>query len=173
MIRCPVCHHENYDGALYCSECGAPLYVPATTQNLKVDEDAWLPTSGDFRSEAVGKDARIILFLVESGQRVFLESGRGEWTLGRLASGQAVVPDVDLTAYNAYEQGVSRLHAALRVDAHGRLTITDMGSSNGTRVNGIKILPNTPHPLQHGDIVALGKLVFQVLLQSGSPEEGK
>ncbi|HFC08822.1 MAG TPA: FHA domain-containing protein [Chloroflexi bacterium] len=172
MIRCPVCQHENFDGALYCSECGAPLYVPATTQNLTVGEDTWLPTSENFRSEGAGKGARIVLFLVESGQRIFLESGQ-EWTLGRLASGQAVVPDVDLTAYNAYEQGVSRLHAALRVDAHGRLTITDMGSSNGTRVNGIKILPNTPHPLQHGDIVALGKLVFQVLIQPVSTEEGK
>jgi len=172
MIRCPVCHHEEYEGALYCSECGAPLYVPATTQNLKVGEDTWLPTSEDFRSQAVKQDARIVLFLVESGQRIFLESGQ-EWTLGRLATGQAVVPDVDLTAYNAYEQGVSRLHAALRMDAQGRLTITDMGSSNGTRVNGIKILPNTPHPLQHGDIVALGKLVFQVLIQPLAPQEGK
>jgi hypothetical protein len=172
MIHCPVCHHENFDGALYCSECGAPLYVPATTQNLRADEDAWLPTSEDFRSGAASKDARIVLFLVESGQRVFLESGQ-EWTLGRLASGQAVVPDIDLTAYNAYEQGVSRLHAALRLDAQGRLSITDMGSSNGTRVNGIKILPNTPHPLQHGDIVALGKLVFQVLIQPRISEEGK
>ena len=172
MIRCPVCHHEEYEGALYCSECGAPLYVPGTTQDLEVGEDTWLPTSENFRSEAPTEDARIVLFLVESGQRIFLESGQ-EWTLGRLASGQAVVPDVDLTAYNAYEQGVSRLHAALRMDEHGRLTITDMGSSNGTRVNGIKILPNTPHPLQHGDIVALGKLVFQILIQSVASDEGK
>ena len=164
MIRCPVCNHEEYDGALYCSECGAPLHqVPATTQNLKV-EGAWPPLDASYRGKTEAAETQVVLFLVESGQRVFLE-GQGEWTLGRLASGQAVVPDIDLTAYHAYEQGVSRLHASLRIDEQGRIAITDLGSSNGTRVNGIKILPNTPHPLQHGDMVALGKFVFQVLVQ--------
>ncbi len=166
MIRCPVCNHMEYEGALYCSECGAPLYqAPATTQNLTVGEGVWLPTSDTYQSsQRTSGESHVVLFLVESGQRVFLE-GSGEWTLGRLASGQAVVPDVDLTPYQAYEQGVSRLHASIRIDDKGHVTITDMGSSNGTRVNGIKILPNTPHPLQHGDMVALGKLVFQILIQ--------
>lgn len=170
MIRCPVCNHEEYEGALYCSECGAPLYqVPTTTQNLKV-EGGWPPMDSSYRGKANAVESQVVLFLVESGQRVFLD-GQGEWTLGRLASGQAVVPDIDLTSYHAYEQGVSRLHASLRVDEQGRIAITDLGSSNGTRVNGIKILPNTPHPLQHGDMVALGKLVFQVLVQSINKEE--
>jgi len=162
MIRCPVCHHMEYDGALYCSECGAPLHQgPVTTQSLVTGEDAW-PTGGGAAPAAA--DARVALFLVESGQRICLDRV-GEWTLGRLTSGQAVVPDIDLTPYQAYEQGVSRLHATIRIDGKGRVSIIDMGSSNGTRVNGTKILPNTPRPLQHGDMVALGKLVFQILIQ--------
>ncbi len=166
MIRCPVCHHEEYDGALYCSECGAPLFgTQGTTQNLTVEGEMWLPGEELTHADQREGQARVVLYLVESGQRIFLDEGT-EWTLGRLAAGQAVVPDVDLTPYHAYEQGVSRLHATLRLDERGRLLLTDMGSSNGTRVNGIKLLPNTPHPLQHGDMVALGKLVFQVLIQN-------
>jgi len=166
MIRCPSCHHEEYDGALYCSECGAPLHhLPATTQNLTVGKDVWLPTGNTFSgTNRVETEGQVVLFLVETGQRILLEHA-GEWTLGRLTNQQAVVPDIDLTPCQAYEQGVSRLHATIHVDEKGRVTITDVGSSNGTRVNGIKILPNTPHPLQHGDMVALGKLVFQVLIQ--------
>ncbi|NPA92079.1 MAG: FHA domain-containing protein [Chloroflexi bacterium] len=165
MIRCPVCQHEEFEGALYCSECGAPLYTrPSTTQNLgKGSQSSWALQTDEAQP---GKaPLRVALYLVESGQRLFLE-GASEWTLGRRAEGQAVLPDLDLTPYHAYEQGVSRLHAAIRVYPDGRVTITDLGSSNGTRVNGVKILPNTPHTLQHGDMVALGKLFFQVLIQT-------
>ena len=165
MIRCPVCNHEEFEGALYCSECGAPLYAAkGTTQNLDLGSGVWPPPKIEPQTPTNGEE-HIILFLAESGQRIFLEMGPNkEWTIGRLASGQAVVPDIDLTPYQAYEHGVSRLHATLRTDARGKLTITDMGSSNGTRVNGIKILPNTPHPLQHGDMIALGKLIMQILI---------
>jgi len=163
MIRCPVCNHMEYEGALYCSECGTSLHqLSSTTQNLtKGNNPPPFTTSADHHSDA---KARVVLFLVESGQRLTLER-RGEWTLGRLTEGQALIPDIDLSPYQAYEQGISRLHAAIRIDEQGQVTITDVGSSNGTRVNGIRIPPDIPHPLQHGDMVALGKLVFQILIQ--------
>jgi pSer/pThr/pTyr-binding forkhead associated (FHA) protein len=47
---------------------------------------------------------------------------------------------------------VSRHHAEIRADQHG-LFIVDMGSTNGTLVNGIAI---DTHRLLHGDIVSIG-----------------
>jgi pSer/pThr/pTyr-binding forkhead associated (FHA) protein len=91
-------------------------------------------------------------------------NGQNEFTLGRVADGQPILPDVDLSPYEAYAQGVSRLHAALKLN-NQRVFITDLGSSNGTRVNGQKIMPNVDYPLNHGDVIALGKFKIQVLIR--------
>ncbi len=40
----------------------------------------------------------------------------------------------------------------------------DLGSSNGTRVNGQKIVPHVDYPVKHGDIIALGKLKIQLII---------
>jgi pSer/pThr/pTyr-binding forkhead associated (FHA) protein len=86
--------------------------------------------------------------------------------LGRLSEGQPIMPDIDLTPYQAYASGVSRLHAVVKRDANNRALVMDLGSSNGTYVNGRRINPHVEEPLNHGDIVALGKLKIQVLLRN-------
>ncbi|MBV9593978.1 MAG: DUF3662 domain-containing protein [Actinobacteria bacterium] len=57
------------------------------------------------------------------------------------------------------DQGVSRKHINIEYDGHVG-TVYDLGSTNGTVVNGHHI---GSHPLRHGDVVRLGhtKLVFQ------------
>lgn len=52
---------------------------------------------------------------------------------------------------------VSRAHARIDPSPQG-WTITDEGSSNGTRVNGTPIAPGQPHPLQPGVTVSVGPL---------------
>jgi len=64
----------------------------------------------------------------------------------------------------AQASGVSRLHALLKRDGK-RVIIMDLGSANGTYVNGKRLRTNNEHLLNHGDVVALGKLKFQVLLR--------
>jgi pSer/pThr/pTyr-binding forkhead associated (FHA) protein len=82
--------------------------------------------------------------------------------LGRVTEGQPIMPDVDLTPYNAYANGVSRLHAVLKREGENAI-IVDLGSSNGTYVNGNRIIPHADHAVNHGDLIYLGKLKFQVL----------
>ncbi|NJD59095.1 MAG: FHA domain-containing protein [Anaerolineae bacterium] len=52
--------------------------------------------------------------------------------------------------------GVSRKHAHL-IFQNGRYLLEDLGSSNGTSVNGERV--TTPRSLNNGDIISLGKLV--------------
>ena len=52
------------------------------------------------------------------------------------------------------EPSVSRYHALISPDGGGH-TVVDLGSRNGTRVNG-QPTSDTPVPLRHGDDVALG-----------------
>jgi pSer/pThr/pTyr-binding forkhead associated (FHA) protein len=170
MIVCPNCNHREVAGALFCSECGTQLVSMnrLTTQSLgrlsgpltESKTDALpIPPS----STAEGIDANVSLYLMESGQLLNLV-GRNDFTLGRVAEGQPILPDVDLSTYEAFSQGVSRLHASLKL-VSDRVMITDLGSSNGTRVNGQKIVPHLEYPLNHGDVIALGKLKIQILIR--------
>jgi pSer/pThr/pTyr-binding forkhead associated (FHA) protein len=59
------------------------------------------------------------------------------------------------------------MHASLRV-VDDQVMAIDLGSANGTRINGMKIEPHTPYPLRHGDILTLGKFKIQVLLRKRS-----
>lgn len=176
MIICPNCHHKELPGALFCSECGARLisldYL--TTQSIQrtpseILDDTNLDSVNSKDVHAENKDnkntmnAELALFVIENKQTLQL-AGRTEFTLGRVAEGQPILPDVDLSAFDAYAQGVSRLHAALKV-SRNRVAIMDLGSSNGTRVNGQKIVPHVDYPLNHGDIIALGKLKIQIIIR--------
>lgn len=93
---------------------------------------------------------------------------RKEFTLGRVSQGQPIVPDIDLSPYQAYEAGVSRMHATIKID-QDQISVADLGSANGTRVNGKTIPSQTPRSLKHGDILTLGKLKIQVLFRAKSP----
>jgi pSer/pThr/pTyr-binding forkhead associated (FHA) protein len=75
------------------------------------------------------------------------------------------MPDIDLTPYQAYASGVSRLHVVIKRES-SRVLIMDLGSSNGTYLNGRRLNPHVEETLNHGDVVALGKLKIQVLLRN-------
>lgn len=79
-------------------------------------------------------------------------------TIGRVDQGNPSQPDVDLVPYGALENGVSRLHASLEM-RNDTLLICDLGSSNGTFVNNIRLPAHQPHLLRDGDEVRFGKLV--------------
>lgn len=172
MIICPNCHHQELAGSLFCGECGARLVVaevPSTNHiernqtGLLVSQTGPASPPAPVISASSTADAAVSLHLIESGMILHL-TGQNEFTMGRVAEGQPILPDVDLSPYEAYAQGVSRLHAALKLN-NQRVFITDLGSSNGTRVNGQKIMPNVDYSLNHGDVVALGKFKIQVLIR--------
>lgn len=56
------------------------------------------------------------------------------------------------------DTSVSRVHATLLKDEHGRYHISDQQSSNGVRVNGMEV---TKIPLYSGDVVELGDVHLQ------------
>ena len=169
MIICPNCQHKNVAGAMFCAECGAQLggidtLITQAITNEQIAEDLNKKTATRPEPAATPTNSWISLHLMDSGKILPLAS-RNEFTLGRLSEGQPIMPDIDLTPYQAYASGVSRLHAVVKRDA-SRVLVMDLGSSNGTYVNGRRINPHVEEPLSHGDIVALGKLKIQVLLRN-------
>jgi pSer/pThr/pTyr-binding forkhead associated (FHA) protein len=59
---------------------------------------------------------------------------------------------------------VSRIHAVLRLTTEA-LELVDLGSMNGTRVNGQRILG--PRKLKLGDVIQIGSEVLDVDLENG------
>lgn len=172
MIICSNCKHSNMAGAMFCSECGAQLIGKdaLTTQNISTeqferDKDR-IPagTASEMYQPFNGGDAWGSLHLLDTGQVLPL-SNRNEFTMGRVSEGQPIMPDIDLSPYQAYAAGVSRLHAVIKRDG-ARIIFIDLGSANGTYINGKRLVPNVEQTLSHGDIVALGKLKLQVLLKN-------
>lgn len=56
---------------------------------------------------------------------------------------------------------VSRNHAEFIPDSGDQFSIIDVGSANGTLVNGIKLLPGTPRLLSGGDEIRIGQNTFR------------
>lgn len=72
---------------------------------------------------------------------------------------------IDLTPYGAVERGVSRVHARVQMTGED-VYITDLGSRNGTFVNGTRLEANHPVKILKGHDIQLGNLPVQVMFRS-------
>ena len=169
MIVCSNCKHSNMAGAMFCAECGAQLAGKdsLTTQNISTQQfekiNDRIPRNDSYQTFD-GSDAWGSLHLLDTGQVLPLSS-RNEFTMGRISEGQPIMPDIDLSPYQAYAAGVSRLHAVIKRDGN-RIIFIDLGSANGTYINGKRLASNVEQVLNRGDIIALGKLKLQVLVKN-------
>jgi hypothetical protein len=164
MITCPNCKNQEPSGALFCGECGMPLVRLEGQKTQQIN-----PETNDLKTAPISEDSLsslsdtwISLHLLDSGQ-IIPVSDRTEFTLGRISEKQPIMPDIDLTPYQAFDHGVSRLHAVIRL-VSGQATVMDLGSSNGSYLNGVRLIANVESPLKHGDLVAIGKLKIQIIL---------
>lgn len=103
------------------------------------------------------------LFHVQSDRDIELPQTLSVIHIGK--PNDRIPPDVDVSGFPNSEI-VSRIHADIRVegDAH---YIEDVGSSNGTYINNLPLLPGNRHRLRPGDRISLGKgdlvtFIFQV-----------
>ncbi len=166
MIKCPNCRHQEFVGTLFCSECGTRLVHSSPMPTSSISQEAigheaniTKPTTPDGPILETG--ALVGLIEIHSGDIISL-IGREDYTLGRTRKNQAIIPDIDLTPYNAYESGVSRIHAEIRLTQEG-IYLFDLDSANGTIVNSRPVKPHKPFLIRHGDIIQLGRLRLQLI----------
>jgi pSer/pThr/pTyr-binding forkhead associated (FHA) protein len=106
------------------------------------------------------RNARIVMHIRDASEVIEFEPEK-RMLIGRLDSSSLQKPDLDLTPYGALEKGVSRIHAAIYRNDE-TLTVVDMGSANGTHLNGQRLSPDVPRVLRDGDELRLGKLVAHI-----------
>lgn len=159
---CPDCHYPRAaDSGSFCEVCGynfttgahgeipVAAAVPAAvaaepeppprawTVTVRIDpslrEPASPATVPDAGPVTIGLDKPISL-------------------IGRKSEARAIFPEIPLDDDDA----VSHRHALLTRGADGGLVLRDIGSSNGTRLNGKDVPPLTDQPLRDADEITLG-----------------
>lgn len=81
--------------------------------------------------------------------------------MGRMDDEDDQPVDIDLSPFAAQEFGVSRYHAVIQVE-HGRVSIKDVKSTNGTFLNDFMLEALHTYRLRHGDELRLGGLKMRI-----------
>ncbi len=181
--RCPAC--DAPIAGRFCEECGHDSALPAPPRSedtavMAVYEPAAgaaIPVAGDPETPAgdyvwiatvaadreffqrvltrEGPDAERVEFPAYYPERRILLHG-SDFLIGKRSASQGLMPEIDLGIAPA-DIGVSRAHARLHLDGNG-LTVTDLGSTNGTSLNGSDdLIPaRVPIPLHPGDRIHVG-----------------
>jgi hypothetical protein len=199
-LTCPACAAEVQRDDLICFTCGAnlprdrPLDEPATPPTVMQEylsrDAAAAPPQGPSACPQCGAAIRESSSVVcqVCGQPLPRPSGVISAVVLRLSfpTGNVEVPagtslvlgrdpeeSLVAAAFASYDN-VSRRHATVTVSDSGHATIRDERSTNGTFVNGDRVLPGTEARLADGDSVRLaGDITAEVSLprQRRDPDE--
>ena len=158
MVICKHCGQENRIGELICHGCGKLL--------------ADLPDITDVGDETQPVDVIDILGLADDLRQITFEAQKGDVCRFPVSDDTTVILGrgnrtgtgtmiVNVGALGVKMDGVSRLHASLRIENNSVL-LTDLGSTNGTYLNGRRLSPNTSYVLHSGDTILFGRLQTRV-----------
>lgn len=136
---CTACGHVNPPGGNFCENCGTSI---GASPPLVVTP----PPSGPLPR-----------FTLPNNQVIGFKPGQTSWMIGREDPMSGVHPDVDLTAYDP-ELTASRKHAVIAMNG-GQAVLTSLTTVNWTRVNGNRLTPNQPVPLNNGDRIEFAKVM--------------
>jgi len=147
---CPRCQFVNAKQSPVCVECG---------QLLDDDLDATRPLTLPNTRQPI----HTLIFQIGDDQLSISLKLAERLILGRQSTHMADRPDLDLARFKAAEHGISRIHATLECNDSG-IYLMDLGSRNGTFVNGQPLAAFNPCYLNHGDVLRFGKLTLTLAL---------
>ncbi|MCS7284022.1 MAG: FHA domain-containing protein [Anaerolineae bacterium] len=167
MIECPSCGKAHRLGTLFCTECGT--YLP-TGQTLRTEpfptDELSPPRAAVWQAESVESEDitpyPVRIHVLETGREIILPA-LPELLLGRMDPRHGIFPHADLSPDRALDLGVSRRHARI-LQQRGRAYLEDLGSANGTYLNGERLTPYVLYPLPRQAEVQLGRLRLQITL---------
>jgi pSer/pThr/pTyr-binding forkhead associated (FHA) protein len=162
-LTCPNCAAEVKPDDLICFTCGANL-----PRSRPTDDDIPAPTTVMQEylrpAERPGSISPVVLRLAFPTGNVEVPAGTS------LLLGRDPAESLVAAAFAGYEN-VSRRHATVTMDDDGRASIRDENSTNGTFVNGDRVLPGVSVRLADGDLVRLGADVSaEVVLPRQQPD---
>ena len=173
---CPVCSRPREAAGRYCLNCGYDFitgerFGPILPEPAPVSEPAPPPRVAWHRQPAVSPPTPRPRWPVASPRLVVVVSVDPEradqtwerWPdpsdhVFRLEGRSMIVGRADAPGLQIPIRGdpyVSRQHAEL-VELRGRWGVRDLGSTNGTRLNGAPLAGSEVKPVEAGDVIELG-----------------
>ncbi len=169
-MNCPNCHKENRPGLLLCEHCGHQLITLSNLSRYKttrfdVIDVPWKPYEPPPPPDRTGTGTLhqatfVTLDVVGTDEKVQIPT-QGHISLGRADKDSNWQPTVDLSPYGATDQGVSRMHADLFFESD-QVFVLELGSANGTRLNGNKVTLGVAQQIRDGDQLELGRMRIRV-----------
>src|SRR6266851_9920055 len=143
---CPDCATEVGPDDLICFTCGANLPM------VRSAAEPPIPITVAQKAVSAGRASRAISSAV---LRITFPAGNVEVPAGTsVLLGRDPAESLVAAAFEGCEN-VSRRHALVTVDDAGRATIRDENSTNGTFVNGDRLLPGLDVRIVDGDLIRL------------------
>jgi len=125
---------------------------------------------GPHQEEEAARNNSCWVLVLESGQEFPLLTN--SVIVGRSRPRDHTLPDIDLRLVSCeYANTVSHRHCHITMSAKGECFIADLGSLNGTRVNGIPLIPHQLYPLEEGDLIQLGGVCLNLKRIRGTSAE--
>src|SRR5262249_7776057 len=140
-----------------CAFCGATFPgMKFSNTTIPVTENSARISHPEHIVQLVRLNANIIVFQVLGNEQPILIKDATKITIGRFNPGETP-PTIDLNPYNASLLGVSRHHAIIHRSEKG-YTLEDLGSTNGTWVNEVKVGAHKSVDIHNGDLIRFGQL---------------
>jgi predicted ATPase/DNA-binding SARP family transcriptional activator len=160
-IVCQDCGQRNRPGSLFCVNCHAPLLELDDILRLRtkvVTGQAFRDVDRGWGTASFPPGSTFVIQLEDSSEIYQIRIVEiNEVVIGRYDPFSGSTPDIDLNPFGGFEKGVSRRHALIARQDNS-LHIVDLGSSNGTYLDGQKLTPRQPRAIRDGDEVRIGKL---------------
>ncbi len=158
-MACPLCGQQCRTGELACPACGISFNQAGRTRLIELSDSAPQPINRRLYEGLVG-GLNPIAFEI-AGRYLKLPVTR-QVVMGRCSLTPGPQPEVDLGPFAAEEKGVSRCH--VRISRQASLVyVADLGSLNGTWLNGFALAPHVERLLRDGDCLRLGRLELKAI----------
>ena len=165
---CENCGEANPETELFCTACGFALSGERVVLNTQPLNPPGQPQPQLRWGTALFEDRMMLQLEVKGTDEVIRHELGEECVLGRTYEDS--VPDLDLGPFSALDRGVSRRHARLTRQSL-TVMVQDLGSVNGTFLNGTRLVPFQARVLRNDDELMLGRLALRVLfLRSAVPK---
>lgn len=149
--NCPNCSVPLRSTARFCPSCGYNLVLHQGSERIpsqpQTEVGAPARQSGATQLLSDQDIAPVIAIQWMGGNVQRHEFDKSALNIGRASDNDLVIN----------HPAVSGHHLRLEKSVN-QISITDLASTNGTQVNGHRIPPNSPRPLQTGDVIRIGDL---------------
>jgi FHA domain/Double zinc ribbon len=164
---CPKCFSEIPDDSSFCDQCGLKLLVcpscgkPGTGKYCETDNTRMIEKSAASIEKKFFKTER----KPEAVHKVYLTLNNKNLNIKiKIESGSVIgrKPEISIKELGGLKQ-ISSRHASIEFRNGVGWFVTDLNSTNGTKVNGTSLAAMKPAHIKPGDTLTLANIEFFVI----------